>query len=50
MVSSAGAVEYTDCISVEKWGSSNVEALGNGEFPFIAFALRSTLAWNGSTW
>ena len=24
--------------------------LGNAEHPFIAFAPRSTLAWNGSTW
>ena len=25
-------------------------ALGNAEYPFIAIALRSTLAWSGSTW
>ena len=28
----------------------DAEALGNVEFPFIAIALRSTLAWSGSTW
>ena len=34
-----------------KWcGSSNTGALGNSEYPFIVIALRSTLAWRGSTW
>ena len=32
------------------WGSSNAGALGNVEYPFIAIAPRSTLAWSGSTW
>ena len=62
---SAGAVEYTDCISAEekdpptsvliwvkaiRWcGSNYAGALGNSEYPFAAIASRSTLAWCGST-
>ena len=30
--------------------SSNCGALGNAEYPFIAIAPRSTLAWSSSTW
>ena len=30
--------------------SSNAGALGNAEYPFIAIAHGSTLAWSGSTW
>ena len=63
---SAVAVEYTDRTSAEGqkpqrvpclwhetiwwWGSSNVGALGNAEYPFIAIAPRSTLARSDSTW
>ena len=32
------------------WGSSNIGAIGNVEYPFIAIALGTTLAQNGSTW
>ena len=30
-------------------GISNTEGLGNSEYPFIAIAPKSTLAWSGST-
>ena len=64
MAQSAGAVEYTDCISAEGfsqnecpgyntkqwWDSSNAGVLRNAKYYFIAIALRSTLAQSGSTW
>ena len=61
MAQSAGAVEYTDCISAEELNSSNEcpgydtkksdgEALGNAEYPFIAIIPRSNLARSGITW
>ena len=63
---SAGAVEYTECISAEvrpppmsvlyltlnhlMISSSNAGALGNEEYLFITIAPRFTLAQNGSNW
>ena len=60
---SAGAVEYTDYISVQSktnqrvslichwwWGSSKTVVLGNAEYPFIVIAPRFTLARSGGTW
>ena len=32
------------------WGSKNVGALGNAEYPFITITRRSTLTQSGSTW
>ena len=32
------------------WSSSNAEALGNVEYPFVAFTARSCLVQRGSTW
>ena len=31
-------------------GFSNAGVLGNVEYPFIAIAVKSTLAWSGSIW
>ena len=53
----AGAVEYTNCISAQRYDSlnkcprygSNI-LMGNAEYPFIAIAPRSTLAQSSSTW
>ena len=36
--------------SIWWWGSSDIGALGNAEYPFIAIAPRSIRAWSGSTW
>ena len=58
---SAGAVEYTNCISAEEYNSpkecpdndikqSDVGALGSADYSFIAIALRSTLPRSGNTW
>ena len=59
----AGAVEYTNCISAERWWVSPPSlnkwsgfdtkpsdgALKNVEYPFIAIAPRSTLTQSGGT-
>ena len=57
----SGAVECSDCASVEGWvswmwhwtvwwwGSSDAGALGGAECPFIAVAPRSVLARSGGT-
>ena len=37
-------------VTIWWWGSNNVGALGNAEYPFIAITPRSTLARSGSTW
>ena len=61
---SAGAVEYTNCITVDKTpptcvldmilnnllvNSCNAGALENVDYLFITIALSFTLAWSGST-
>ena len=62
-VPSAGAVDYTDCISGEGSDSSTLTSVlditlnnlmvrlqENAEYPFIAIAPRSTLNRSGSNW
>ena len=53
---SAGGVRHPQRVYIS-WhstiwwrGSRNAGIWGNAEYPFIALAPRSTLAWRGSTW
>ena len=57
IVQSAGAIEYTNCKTPPKKkcpGYDTKQSDGKVrvilEYPFIAIAPRSTLAWSGSTW
>ena len=36
--------------TIWRWSSSNAWVLKNDEYPFVAIASRSTLAWSGSIW
>ena len=47
---SYGDNDYTTGTSIWWWGSSNAGALGNAEYPFIAFVLKSNLGRSDSSW